>query len=260
MTENTTTPSDAPSLKRSLSAFTLIELLVVIAIIAILAAMLLPALAKAKQKAEQGKCMSNLKQYSYAQTMFAADNADTLPGSCWQAVYSHYSTTDQTRYGLLVFIANYVGAPKPQSVSQKSAVADCPGSLRLRRTPPQNPHVLSTNVSYQFPTFITNNLSSPPANLCAAPPTDRYPFGYPSFSQGVPICGSSAFDLPGMKTANIRHPTFHWSMVDVDMLNTAASTNSSTAGYGQNLPTRRVHSAGKRNYLYFDSHVQSKKD
>jgi len=59
--------------------FTLIELLVVIAIIAILAALLLPALSKAREKARQASCMSNLKQLYLSFSMYANDSEGYLP-------------------------------------------------------------------------------------------------------------------------------------------------------------------------------------
>jgi len=102
-------------------AFTLIELLVVIAIIAILAAMLLPALASAKQKAWTISCVSNLKQIGLGLKMFADDNEERYPQSGGSITWNWADPASPTN-GWMQQIYSYV---------QNTNVFHCPGNAQL---------------------------------------------------------------------------------------------------------------------------------
>jgi prepilin-type N-terminal cleavage/methylation domain-containing protein len=119
--------------RKSLAGFTLVELLVVIAIIAILAAMLLPALAGAKERAKRAQCMNNLHQMGLGMAVYAGENNDfvvqakpSAPGNppsppfVQYAIYSPYTNALKS-----------AGIPFLPNIGSGSSIWACPEILQL---------------------------------------------------------------------------------------------------------------------------------
>jgi len=212
--------------------FTLIELLVVIAIIGILAAMLLPALARAKQKAQATNCLSNLKQAGLAIEMYVEDHDDSLPGPCFGGARASYDQSSGTE--LIYYIAHYMGNPAPGPASRIAEVFVCPG---YRASAPDFDSPEGRKIWLLNDSVNQNSVPAVP------------PFGYPEFA-GV----KETRPLRHSQIASYCSPSSVYAITDADKIN----IKDPTVSWWPTLPYKPVH-GNVRNELYFDWHVAPKK-
>jgi prepilin-type N-terminal cleavage/methylation domain-containing protein len=183
---------------RPARAFTLIELLVVIAIIAILASMLLPVLSKAKEKAKQTGCLSNLKQIGVGLNLYVDDN-----GGFWPLASDGTSSNIWTKF-LGPYIPKQGGAPS----ARENAVFVCPTARFTTAAGTLSGSELSRTYACSG-TLLGFNTSG--SGLTATIPRQSTPMQYPS---DTILVVEARQENPG---ADFSYSNIPWSKAKTDL-------------------------------------------
>lgn len=227
------------------AGFTLVELLVVIAIIAVLAALLLPSLSRARQKAFQAGCCSNLRQIGTALQMWVSDNDEWLPpgANSQHGLYTGLRTDymeepapRRYRYQLVYYLAPHLASPAPDATLREVMLFYCPAA---RAT-------YGTNVFFAGRICYGLTATNYFRDERGVPKLTFNPFGYPPGIFETEPSGPSR-----VSRISAECPLSEvYTVVDLDKV---AIPQEQIVWQAQ-LPPAPIHGKS-RNYLYFDSHV-----